>query len=156
METRRQIALATLVAFLLSQLSKFAVIDGLNLREVFEIKVFPPLLTFRMGWNEGVNFGLFSDANARWILIAVALVLVGAIYVWLMREKPGRIGALSGGILMGGALSNVADRLLYGAVADFLNVSCCGISNPFIFNVADIAVFAGAAGLILFTGSKKP
>jgi signal peptidase II len=156
METRRQIALATLVAFLLSQLSKFAVIDGLNLREVFEIKVFPPLLTFRMGWNEGVNFGLFSDANARWILIAVALVLVGAIYVWLMREKTGRIGALSGGILMGGALSNVADRLLYGAVADFLNVSCCGISNPFIFNVADIAVFAGAAGLILFTGSKKP
>lgn len=156
METRRQIALATLVAFLLSQLSKFAVIDGLNLQEVFEIKVFPPLLTFRMGWNEGVNFGLFSDANARWILIAVALVLVGAIYVWLMREKPGRIGALSGGILMGGALSNVADRLLYGAVADFLNVSCCGISNPFIFNVADIAVFAGAAGLILFTGSKKP
>jgi len=156
METRRQIALATLVAFLLSQLSKFAVIDGLNLREVFEIKVFPPLLTFRMGWNEGVNFGLFSDANARWILVAVALVLVVAIYVWLMREKPGRIGALSGGILIGGALSNVADRLLYGAVADFLNVSCCGISNPFIFNVADIAVFAGAAGLILFTGSKKP
>jgi signal peptidase II len=44
------------------------------------------------------------------------------------------------------------DRLLYGAVADFLNMSCCGFENPYAFNVADIAVFVGAVGLILFTG----
>ncbi|MBV1904257.1 MAG: signal peptidase II, partial [Marinosulfonomonas sp.] len=52
-------------------------------------------------------------------------------------------------------LGNVADRLIYGAVADFLNMSCCGINNPYAFNVADIAVFAGAIGLILFAGNKK-
>ena len=62
---------------------------------------------------------------------------------------------LSAGVLIGGALGNVVDRVAYGAVADFLNMSCCGIDNPFSFNVADIAIFVGAVGLILFTG-KNP
>lgn len=155
METRRRIAIAALTAFLLDQLSKVFVLYGLNLLEVYEIKVLPPLLVFRMAWNTGVNFGLFSGAEARWILIAIAMVLIAAIYIWLIREKPGRLGAISGGILIGGALGNVVDRLIYGAVADFLNMSCCGISNPFSFNVADVAVFVGALGLILFTGGKK-
>jgi signal peptidase II len=44
----------------------------------------------------------------------------------------------------------VLDRVLYGAVADFLNMSCCGIENPYAFNIADIAIFVGAAGLVLF------
>ena len=155
MSTRRRIAIAALAAFLLDQLSKVFVLYGLNLLDVFEIKVLPPLLTFRMAWKTGVNFGLFSGAEARWVLIGVALALVAAIYIWLVREKPGRWGAISGGILIGGALGNVLDRLIYGAVADFLNMSCCGISNPFSFNVADVAVFVGALGLILFTGEKK-
>jgi len=62
---------------------------------------------------------------------------------------------MSAGLLIGGAAGNVIDRLVYGAVADFLNVTCCGIDNPFAFNVADISIFAGAFGLILFTGGKK-
>jgi signal peptidase II len=47
--------------------------------------------------------------------------------------------------------------VVYGAVADFLNMSCCGIINPFAFNIADISIFAGAIGLVLFTdsGDKK-
>jgi len=155
MEVRRRIGFAAAAAFLLDQLSKAFVMYGLNLLEVYELKVLPPFLVFRMAWNTGVNFGLFSGAEARWVLIAIALALVVVIYVWLVREKPGRWGAISGGILIGGALGNVLDRLIYGAVADFLNMSCCGISNPYSFNVADVAVFVGAAGLILFTGEKK-
>lgn len=54
--------------------------------------------------------------------------------------------------MVGGALGNVVDRLLYGAVADFLNMSCCGFENPYAFNVADISIFIGAFGLILFAG----
>ena len=52
-------------------------------------------------------------------------------------------------MIIGGALGNVWDRLQYGAVADFINMSCCGIRNPFAFNVADAAIFAGAALLLL-------
>ena len=57
--------------------------------------------------------------------------------------------------MVGGAIGNVIDRILYGAVADFLNMSCCGFENPWSFNVADISIFIGAFGLILFTGRDK-
>ena len=60
-----------------------------------------------------------------------------------------------GGLLIGGALANVLDRVIYGYVLDFLNMSCCGINNPFVFNLADVFIFAGAIGLVLFEG-KKP
>ncbi|MES2542698.1 MAG: signal peptidase II, partial [Pseudomonadota bacterium] len=66
---------------------------------------------------------------------------------------------LAGGFLVGGALGNIIDRIAYGAVADFLNMSCCGIENPYAFNVADIAIFAGALGLVIFakgTDGDKP
>jgi signal peptidase II len=65
---------------------------------------------------------------------------------------------ISTGLLIGGALANVVDRLVYGYVLDFLNMSCCGINNPFVFNIADIFIFAGAIGLVIFTddSSAKP
>jgi len=74
----------------------------------------------------------------------------------MWRDPPGRLGFLSAGVLVGGALGNVVDRIVYGAVADFLNMSCCGLVNPFAFNVADIAVFVGAIGLVFFTGTDQP
>ena len=55
---------------------------------------------------------------------------------------------LAAGLLVGGALGNVIDRVAYGAVADFLNMSLPGWRNPYSFNVADIAIFAGAIGLV--------
>jgi signal peptidase II len=110
-----------------------------------------------MAWNRGINFGLFAgDSDAtRWILIAIALAITAWVVWWLHREDEGRLGNLSGGLLVGGALGNVIDRVLYGAVADFLNMTCCGYENPWSFNVADISIFLGAFGLIFFTGRDK-
>ena len=88
-------------------------------------------------------------------LIAVALVISGGVLWWVRKEPPGRLGLVAAGLLMGGALGNVVDRVLYGAVADFLNMSCCGLRNPYAFNIADISIFVGALGLVLFTGEKK-
>jgi signal peptidase II len=63
--------------------------------------------------------------------------------------------ALAGvGMIVGGALGNALDRVVYGAVADFLNMSCCGIQNPFTFNVADIFIFAGAFAIVIFDEKK--
>ena len=66
------------------------------------------------------------------------------------RAAAGWARALGVGAIVGGALGNVWDRLQWGAVADFLNVSCCGIANPFAFNLADAAIFVGAVVLVLF------
>ncbi len=143
--------------FLADQASKYIVVHMLDLRVRGEIDVIPPVLNLRMAWNYGVNFGLFSeDSNlTRWFLIALALIICVAVFWWVARDRPGKIGLIAAGLLIGGALGNVVDRLLYGAVADFLNMSCCGIDNPYAFNVADIAIFAGAFGLVLWGGGKK-
>ncbi|WP_108483673.1 signal peptidase II [Oceaniglobus ichthyenteri] len=143
--------------FILDQISKYVVVHMMNLASVGEIDVWPPYLNLRMAWNRGVNFGLFaSDVNImRWVLIAVALAITVWVIWWMRAERPGRWGMISAGLLIGGALGNVVDRLFYGAVADFLNMSCCGIENPYAFNVADISIFIGAVGLVLFTGNGK-
>ncbi|MEL6646885.1 MAG: signal peptidase II [Pseudomonadota bacterium] len=143
--------------FVLDQLSKYYVVHMLNLDKVRSIDVLPPFLNLRMAWNYGINFGLFSGDNSstRWILIALALIICVVVLYWVTREPGGRWQNIAAGLLIGGALGNVIDRLIYGGVADFLNMSCCGINNPFSFNVADIAVFLGAIGLIIFTEDKK-
>ena len=146
------------VIFVIDQVSKWIVVHYLDLPRVLAIDVLPPYLNLRMAWNTGINFGLLSGdgEQTRLILIAVAMAIVVFVLWWLWRDKVGRAGMIFGGLLIGGALGNVVDRLIYGAVADFLNMSCCGIDNPFAFNVADISIFAGALGLVFFADGKKP
>ena len=148
---------SALVVFLLDQITKVIVVHWLDLKRIGEIDVWPPYLQFRMAWNYGINFGLFSgqDDNLRFILIGIAVAIVIFVLYWMWKDPPGKLGFLSAGVLIGGAIGNILDRFLYGAVADFLNMSCCGIDNPYAFNVADIAVFAGALGLIFFAGSSE-
>lgn len=143
------------LTFGLDQLSKWMVVQWLNLKEIGDYDFFAPYLVFRMAWNRGVNFGLLSSDNdlTRWVLIAVALAISAWVLVWVRREG-GTKAQISAGLLVGGALGNVVDRLIYGSVADFLNMSCCGIENPYSFNVADIAIFVGAMGLVVFTGAR--
>ncbi|MWB76807.1 signal peptidase II [Pseudooceanicola sp. 216_PA32_1] len=153
----RTVFLAAFWTLLLDQVTKILVVHVLDLRTRGEIDVLPPVLNFRMAWNEGINFGLFAGNSdvTRWILIALALLISGTVVYWVWRDRPRRLGLIGAGMLIGGALGNVIDRILYGAVADFLNMSCCGIENPFAFNVADIAIFAGAIALVLVPAEKK-
>ena len=58
-------------------------------------------------------------------------------------------------LVIGGALGNAIDRLLYGAVADFINITCCGLRNPYSFNLADVFIFIGLIGLLVFKSEEK-
>ncbi|PVH27911.1 signal peptidase II [Pararhodobacter oceanensis] len=150
--------ITTLIILALDQALKWAVVVGLNLREVMYIEVLPPYLNLTMAWNRGVNFGLFA-ADSVWLrvaLVALALIVTGWVWFWVRREGARPLMQLALGFLAGGALGNAIDRITWGAVADFLNVTCCGWVNPWAFNVADIAIFIGAFGLILASGDKTP
>ncbi len=144
--------------FLLDQLSKYYVVHMLRLDEpgVSPIDVWSPFLEFRMAWNRGVNFGLFADFDMRWVLVGVAFVISAAVLYWLRKPRGSKWVYIAGGVLIGGALGNVVDRIFYGAVADFLNMSCCGINNPYAFNIADVAIFIGAIGIAFLADDGKP
>ena len=147
---------AALAAFAIDQISKYLVVHVMRVAEG-NIDVLPPLLVFKYGENRGINFGLFQGDSdtARWVLIGISLAVAIVVLIWLMRTTPSKLMLFCGGLLIGGALGNVVDRVLYGYVLDFLNMSCCGLNNPFVFNLADVFIFAGAFGLVLFEG-KKP
>jgi signal peptidase II len=153
----RLAAITAVLVLALDQASKYAVIHMMELDRRLAIDVWPPFLNFRMAWNRGVNFGLFAnDAEVmRWVLIVVALAISILVWLWAKRDTPDGVVQLSVGLLVGGAIGNVVDRVIYGAVADFINMSCCGINNPYAFNIADVAIFAGAIGLVLFAGRNK-
>ena len=154
----RLTALVALATFLLDQATKWIVVWWIGLATRGAIDLIPPFLGFRMAWNRGINFGIGSSNQeyVRWGLILVALGISVWVWRWVARSAPSRLTRIAGGLLIGGAVGNVVDRLAYGAVADFLNMSCCGIENPYAFNVADIAIFAGAFGLVLFAKEPKP
>ena len=145
-----RLALVTaLVAFGIDQLSKIAMLVALELETVGRIEVLPPFLVFRMAWNTGINFGLLSGGPevTRWLLAAFALLVCVWLLHWASSRERSSLERISAGAIVGGAAGNVLDRVLHGAVVDFLNMSCCGIDNPFVFNLADVAVFLGCIGI---------
>lgn len=102
-----------------------------------------------MVWNRGASFGLFR-ADSGWgvlLLASVAVAICIGLTVWLARVTHGWL-ATALGLVIGGALGNVIDRVLYGAVADFLDFHAYGYHWP-AFNVADIAISVGVVMLLL-------
>ncbi len=146
----KRILAMSLGIFVFDQITKFIVVEYWDLKMKLAIDVLPPFVNFRMAWNEGINFGMFGDYDLRWILVAVS-ILISIWVLWWGRTFTSWFGAFLVGCIVGGALGNTVDRVVYGAVADFLNMSCCGWRNPYSFNVADIAIFVGAFGLVLFS-----
>jgi signal peptidase II len=110
-----------------------------------------PFFNIVYAWNRGISFGLFnaeSDWN-RWILSGLAIVIVGFLLAWLRRAQHWLV-VLALGLIIGGALGNVIDRLRFGAVFDFLDLHAAGYHWP-AFNLADSAITVGVTLLIIDT-----
>ena len=127
---------------------------GIAMRPPIEVT---PFFNLVMVWNHGISFGMFSDPEhdyTPFILIAVAFIISAILLRWMWKSVRLK-EALAIGLVIGGAMGNVIDRVLYGYVLDFLNMSCCGFRNPYSFNIADIFIFAGAIGLVFFAPDDK-
>jgi len=109
-----------------------------------------PFLNLVLVWNKGVTFGLLNQFDPRltkYVLIAVAALIVFLLGRWLWRTHSTLI-ALALGAIMGGAIGNVIDRLRYGAVADFLDFYYRDY-HWYAFNIADAAIVTGVGLLLL-------
>jgi signal peptidase II len=144
--------LAGLVVLVVDQLSKWWILNGLDLPELRQV-VLLPVLNLTMVWNRGVTFGLLNGLGS-WghVLLAVlALAVVVALGFWLRRAES-RVVAVAIGAIAGGAIGNVIDRVRFGAVVDFIHAHVdtpWGDYSWYVFNVADAAIVCGVAVLIL-------
>ncbi|MDI4666453.1 signal peptidase II [Xanthobacter autotrophicus] len=107
-----------------------------------------PFLDFVALWNAGISYGLFPQGDTgRWVLVAIKVAAALLFTIWLTRAR-GRLEAFALGLLIGGAIGNAVDRVVYGAVFDFVSLHAFGY-RWYVFNVADVAVVVGV-GLLLY------
>jgi len=146
------------VVFVLEQITKWIVLGPLDLRNVLLIQILP-IFDLNYTENHGISLGLFqaqSDAM-RWMLVAVTAAIAVGVAVWITREKlRGEQVAL--GMVLGGALGNILDRVRHGYVVDFADLHFGTFRPFFIFNVADAAISIGVAILLLraFLVKERP
>jgi len=114
-----------------------------------------PFLDLIMVWNRGVSYGLLTQDSdlGRWLLIALGIA-GSALFSWWLWGTERPLAALALGLVIGGAVSNVIDRLVYGAVADFF-LFHVGSFEWYVFNLADVWIVAGVIGLLLAWATER-
>lgn len=138
-----------LAVFLVDQLTKWIAAGPLDLTGRLIIPVLP-IFDLRYVQNFGVSMGfLVADSDTgRWLLVAMTGLIALVPAIWILREKS-RADAVALGLVLGGALGNILDRVRLGHVFDFLDLHF-GDWHPFlVFNVADAAITLGVVALLL-------
>lgn len=132
---------------LADQLSKAWVLNGLNLPLLGSVDIAGPL-RFTLVWNRGVSFGLFraDEEMTRWILAAFSFVVSLVLINWARKIERPRLAAAVG-LILGGAIGNLIDRVRWGAVCDFIDASA--LHFPWVFNLADSAITIGVILMLI-------
>ena len=138
-----------LAVFLLEQITKWIVLGPLQLRDTQVVEILP---FFRLWYteNHGISLGLFqasSDAM-RWVLVVCTSLVAAGVAYWITREER-RGDQVALGMVLGGALGNILDRVRHGYVVDFADLHFGEFRPFFIFNVADAAISIGVVILLL-------
>ncbi|WP_306249993.1 signal peptidase II [Parvularcula sp. IMCC14364] len=161
----RPVLLMSLIIIIVDQISKHIVLYASPLGGPYCSPTTPEfcgrielsgIFDLTMVWNRGVSFGLFAGGmTSRVIFSTLSICVAFGLLIWLTDLKR-RVAAIGVGLIIGGALGNAYDRIVYGAVVDFLDFS--GLYFPYVFNVADAAINVGVACLAydaFFGGNAK-
>lgn len=137
--------LAALIV-VLDQVSKHIILYGIRLPDRIGGRIeISSVFDLTYVENTGVSFGLFAGGLASRVILSVVMVVVAGFVVAWMGRLTRRTATIGGGLIVGGAIGNLYDRVFYGYVVDFLDFS--GLGFPFVFNVADAAINVGVACL---------
>lgn len=150
---------AALILFLADQLSKWLVTGPGGIDHLGAVREVTSFFALRFVPNVGVSLGLLSaDSDAtRWALVALTGAIAAGVAVWMTRER-NRTDQLALGLVLGGALGNILDRIRFGYVVDFADLHI-GEWRPFlVFNLADAAITIGVLVLLAraFLTRDKP
>jgi signal peptidase II len=122
------------------------------------VQIVNPFINFVLNWNKGITFGILNhnEAWTSYAFIALAVVILLLLLDWLYRSTS-LLMALALGLVIGGAIGNVIDRVRHGAVVDFIDFHVMGY-HWYTFNLADSAIVCGVGLLLiehLVTSMKK-
>ena len=156
----RRARIAALVVVLLTlavdQASKYWVLNHTSLPDGDRISLLP-VFDLVLTWNMGISYGLFqqNEALGRWILIGLTAVATVLLATWLWRSRNRLVAVLALGLIIGGALGNLIDRIVFGGVVDFLYLHY-GSFSWYVFNLADCAIVAGVGALLYESLRLRP
>jgi signal peptidase II len=137
-----------LVVLLADQASKYWILERLDLPALGSLPLLP-VLSFTYVENVGVSMGLFAAGTplARWGLTILTAGIAAAVAVWITRERD-PLDRLALGLILGGAVGNILDRIRFGHVTDFIHVHWQAWSF-WVFNIADAAITIGVILLLV-------
>jgi len=150
MISRKTGIIVALIVFALDQFTKWLVTGPLGVSHIGDQMVLLPFFQFTYTENNGISLGLLNATTeiGRWMLVALTGAIALGVAFWMGREK-NRIDQLALGMVLGGALGNILDRIRHGYVVDFADLHF-GEFRPFlIFNVGDAAISIAVVILLL-------
>jgi signal peptidase II len=136
-----------LATAIVDQASKYWVLNLTDLPFGDRIAVMPTL-DLVLTWNQGISYGLFRQDGplGRWLLVGATVVAIVLLAAWLLRAER-RLVQAGLALIVGGAIGNLVDRVVHGAVVDFVYFHVLDFSW-YVFNLADCAIVAGVAALL--------
>ena len=150
MADRRPAYFVAALVFGLDQLTKWIVTGQLGINQHGDQLVLLPIFNFTYTENHGISLGLLTASTdaARWVLVAMTAAIALAVAYWIARERQ-RADQIALGMVLGGALGNILDRVRFGYVVDFADLHF-GEFRPFlVFNVGDASISIAVVVLLL-------